>query len=187
MKRQLFNLLAVLSLLLCAAVVLTWVESRRFDHVVWFSPERGVQYRVVARGGSVAVSRSTLTGRTSNFFSDGLDRGPGWSAHVEVPIVRRSFFTRDGSPPFVQRLGFDYLAWNESRPVFGAVKLRRVVFPMWLPVALLLLPPALWVRGRWRRRGRGDNGTCTSCGYDLRATPDRCPECGAVASGASCG
>jgi hypothetical protein len=55
----------------------------------------------------------------------------------------------------------------------------RISFPYWsLFFAVsagpwLLLSPAILRSHRRRRRG-----LCPSCGYDLRATPGRCPECG---------
>jgi hypothetical protein len=43
-------------------------------------------------------------------------------------------------------------------------------------VCLSLLLPERSAFIRWRRRRAG---CCAECGYDLRATPTRCPECGA--------
>lgn len=58
--------------------------------------------------------------------------------------------------------------------------------PYWFALCLVLLWPAsrvLVVLRRWRERRRVLMGLCTKCGYELRATPERCPECGtAVAS-----
>jgi hypothetical protein len=53
-----------------------------------------------------------------------------------------------------------------------------ICLPYWFIAAMLLLYPiaktGLVVR-RWTRRRKG---CCTKCGYDLRGTPHRCPECG---------
>jgi hypothetical protein len=59
-----------------------------------------------------------------------------------------------------------------------------VVIPYWFPVAATAIFPLIWLRersNRIRSRKRAAANLCTSCGYDLRASPGRCPECGATA------
>jgi hypothetical protein len=48
--------------------------------------------------------------------------------------------------------------------------------PYWVIIAISSLLPLLWLARRLRNRHAP--GCCRKCGYDLRATPERCPECG---------
>jgi len=50
--------------------------------------------------------------------------------------------------------------------------------PDWAIFPITLALPVLAFRARRRARTRRSAGYCIACGYDLRATPDRCPECG---------
>jgi hypothetical protein len=62
----------------------------------------------------------------------------------------------------------------------ATVTYRGVRTNILFAVAFTLVLPAIWYVTHVRTRRRNQFGLCLACGYDLRATPDRCPECGAV-------
>ena len=83
-----------------------------------------------------------------------------------VNTVRRPIGAGDKFGPTVA--GFGWM--RDSNAYFLGL-------PFWM-----LLPAAaglsIWL---WRARPpKHAAGVCRRCGYDLRATPDRCPECGAA-------
>jgi len=58
-----------------------------------------------------------------------------------------------------------------------------VGIPLWLTTLVML-----WLSwALWKRRRSRTVGLCSNCQYDLRATPDRCPECGAAMAGTGVG
>jgi hypothetical protein len=128
-----------------------------------------------AEYGRFFVLRGKMVGRTITRI---------WPQPGRVTV---KFFFSDGGnminpfdvpgPPLVSTsLGFFY------RPVrFDAMDGIWMAAPQWLVVAVCILVvgfgPAVRLIREKRRRSLG---RCTRCGYDIRATPDRCPECGTV-------
>src|SRR5688572_24099284 len=57
-----------------------------------------------------------------------------------------------------------------------------IMAPLWaLVLAFSVIPAAkVFLALKIRRRRRA--GLCRACGYDLRASPERCPECGTVSA-----
>jgi hypothetical protein len=82
----------------------------------------------------------------------------------------------------LRNLGFEY-AWFDGwyGPKTSLLSVRVSYFTVMLPAALVTTAWLVRAVLRLRRRLRGSPGICRGCGYDLRATPQRCPECGMAA------
>jgi hypothetical protein len=81
------------------------------------------------------------------------------------------------TPHGFSRFGFTYIWETAGRtPVWTQ---RGVAIPWWFLTAVFAINPT-WTVIKIRRATR--RGACRNCGYDLRATPARCPECGVVAA-----
>jgi hypothetical protein len=83
-------------------------------------------------------------------------------------------------------------SWAPDEADKHPVEIMDYSVSYWVLALVAGLLPAAWVRFRLpaiiRRRvhsERQKRQQCPNCGYDLRATPDRCPECGAVRGPAS--
>jgi hypothetical protein len=61
---------------------------------------------------------------------------------------------------------------------YGGMQYHILAIPFWflLLLVLVLLAASLYILCRHRRRKAA--GHCLNCGYDLRESKDKCPECG---------
>jgi hypothetical protein len=181
--RLALSVLSGLSLVLSLAVAVLWVRSYwRADAVNLTHAQRDptetrwARVLVHSEWGQVQVWGRWYASSDAGFIARNLDHDLGWSIDGDS---RGAFWSeRSGT----ERWGF---AWESetwtSRAVSATIVNRRLTVPHWSIVMLFWLPPAAWALHCSRRRRRAAKGFCIDCGYDLRATPDRCPECGRLA------
>ena len=182
MTRRLLNLLTVLSLLVCAGLVALWARScTTHDRVVRVSGDRW--WMLDTAGGQFALQTVTdASYRRSPADWDWTQSSGSQQVGTQLfwnDSVRRDPNLRDPSRP--PRLGFWWGTRDDPAYPKGDWATTIVLGPIWpLAVPFAALPAAWAARHiRQRRRSRrAARGLCPRCGYDLRATPDRCPECG---------
>ena len=161
MRRKLFTLAAGVSAGVCVGVVVLWVRSY-WAGDAFNGYTRAAMYSGEIGGGRVWVARDTRGGQAELSFAHANFRPPHSIATPGDALGRLGFFLDD-------------------RPGRRGEPRLSLVFPFWFAAALTAVPPAwMTAAGRIRRRRRLARGACLNCGYDLRATPDRCPECSAV-------
>jgi hypothetical protein len=116
---------------------------------------------------------------------------PGWHrfgfGHVDIPGPPPRLppgFKGHAGPelPFLgisDHHGFGYKVFENSAKPARIDYSMMAMAPGWI-IAIVLLPNVLWLSRNIRSRRRLAAGNCPTCGYDVRATPDRCPECGTI-------
>jgi hypothetical protein len=200
-KRRLRNLLTASSLLLFVAAATLWVRGYVTQDNWWYvrvSSGAGWYLRrstdVGCNRGEFVVSEvdhwSLATDDTGNVVvaQDVANKDPNTGARWYTSDTIGWNPARAGDPVW-RRLGFQGHYLLVVRPVPGLgydqrSVLWRVWIPLWLPTIAGALPCVVWaIRRRARSRRRDRVGRCHVCGYDLRATPGRCPECGTEPAG----
>jgi hypothetical protein len=164
--RILFNLAAVLSLLLFIAILALWWHNQSGDREELFYFGASHCYVLDARPGSLGVDRSTYS-PDGSFLTEFRPTGPGSGMHL----------LHEKSPGWSE---IPWPGWSISNTVdlaFGGPTVCLSARYSALALALSMLPLCYLLRLIRRHRTYGP-GKCRRCGYDLRASGDRCPECG---------
>jgi hypothetical protein len=154
-----FNLAAAASLVMCAGTLAFWVRGNH----------KGLKVSLV------------ITRPTERY---------AYSASTELGSLEFSYYSNPTGMTLPPRVSWEWYEWMPRADAVAHLRLgfgrgrifgvppaggAWIALPWWImAVSLAGISIMLLLNGRPRKRP----GLRCSCGYDLRASPDRCPECG---------
>ena len=204
MRRVLFKVICALSAAICVGLLCLWQRTVYWCDAVEYRTAGDVTYAMMTYPHGLQFSvgwgereyflplhvmESSSTGW--NISSDEWGTTKDMRTTVE-PVVLELLMPPDLGllgwpapqitwfPPEHRFAGFAYEPNDFWGPVWAApfAHARFTARPLWFLVILFAVMPGLWVWGWMKRRRRVRNGVCLGCGYDLRVSEERCPECG---------
>jgi hypothetical protein len=177
---MLLGLLPASSLILCAASATVWVRSYWLhdyvDYYCWRQSGDSIEHRSYGFGsfaGRFALSSGRSLVKPEERTTTAPARWEWWTQPyfiIDQPMTWGDWW-------------FEFNRWSRNpgeNPRYIEETLLTVIVPYWTLVTSTAIPPGWWLATRLKRWRRGAAGRCLRCGYDLRATPTRCPECGTV-------
>lgn len=175
----------------CDTAEFVWADGRRID-ALYRHPgpppgERGEPRLLVAfnmiesRDGSLSImqERMSVVGASMDWWCDlTLDDPVRYPNDPDVMLPR--------TVPVIWNapLRWPHMHAQESLPQIPGSRTRDVAsklcVPYWLLMLLCGIPLEWQAMVAMRRRHHARHGRCRNCGYDLRESRTRCPECGAI-------
>jgi hypothetical protein len=159
LARYIFNGLTALSLLVCLAAIGFWVRSYfAFDQVYRVGSDWSLQ--IAISRGEFLLSTPTLANKLGQWI---------WEIDDPIDLVKEARMVT--GPSHRPIAGFFFLSDAASQLNL------MLLLPIPFIAAIFAILPFIVLITHIRRQ-RFQCGLCPKCGYDLRASPDRCPECG---------
>jgi hypothetical protein len=174
-RRRAAKVLTALSAFLCIAMGIFWARGYYVrDDFYWISPHGYRDYGAESTLGKISVSYSRLD---SSHILDHATSGFHYASERPLDLIKLM-----GYPDYFRwgKMGFFVhiyeLHWTSGLGNVCTGKDFMIGIPDWLLIGLFGVAPAIWIVRHMHQQF--PPGHCQKCGYDLRATPDRCPECG---------
>jgi hypothetical protein len=186
--RILLNFATALSLIFCALALIFRVRGTWIEDYAYRAKPNGPAAIIVSSHGSVWIG-----------VEDHWPREGHWQWSSESISATNTYNAAIATTTGFSQSSIPGISWIHargwiSRPPAGPIiatagtppSVLAISIDWWLLIIVGALLP-LTRFARWREKKRQFNrrqlaGLCPACGYDLRATPGRCPECGRTPS-----